>query len=149
MEPGQSVSEKNHNKSGLPSGDDAARDRRSDDLDQRLQNLNTKLGQHQAQETARVEAENKSDKNGLALAMRLSSEFVAGIVVGAAIGYAIDAFFGTSPWGMIIFFMLGFVAAILNVLRTSGMVAESQLHLHKVRELSDGQPPKDIESDKK
>lgn len=70
----------------------------------------------------------------MALAFRLSSEFIAGIVVGAGFGYAIDTFVGTTPWGMIIFLMLGFAAAVLNVLRSSGMVAESGMRLHKVQE---------------
>ena len=31
---------------------------------------------------------------------------------------------GTSPWGLIIFLLLGFVAGVLNVLRSAGLVAE-------------------------
>lgn len=132
----------------VPDVSKVARDRRNDDLGERLNSLNTKLGRHRAEEEARIEAEAGNNKSGLALAMRLSSEFVAGIVVGAAIGYAVDTFFGTSPWGMIIFFMLGFLAAILNVLRASGVVAESQLNLHKARELSGEQQPHQPDSDK-
>ena len=57
----------------------------------------------------------------------MSSEFVAGVLVGAAIGWAIDYFAGTSPWGMIIFLLLGFCAGILNVLRSAGLVAEQSM----------------------
>ena len=35
--------------------------------------------------------------------MKLSSEFIAGIAVGAGLGYVIDNFAGTAPWGMIVF----------------------------------------------
>jgi len=52
--------------------------------------------------------------------MRLSSEFVAGIVVGAGLGWLLDRWLGTSPWGLILFLMVGFAAGVLNVLRASG-----------------------------
>jgi len=61
---------------------------------------------------------------GMAYALRLSSEFIAGIVVGAAIGWLIDRWAGTSPWGLIVFLLLGFGAGVLNVLRSAGKVAE-------------------------
>ncbi len=55
--------------------------------------------------------------------MKLSSEFIAGVVVGAALGWFIDRFAGTSPWGLIVFLLLGFAAGVLNVLRSAGKVA--------------------------
>ena len=57
--------------------------------------------------------------------MKLSSEFIAGVVVGGVIGWSLDRFAGTSPWGMIVFLLLGFAAGTLNVLRAAGYVAES------------------------
>jgi ATP synthase protein I len=61
---------------------------------------------------------------GLGTALRLSSEFIAGVVVGAVLGWFIDRLAGTSPWGLIVFLLLGFVAGVLNVLRSAGLVAE-------------------------
>jgi ATP synthase protein I len=61
--------------------------------------------------------------NGMAYALRLSSEFIAAILVGTAIGWLIDKMTGSSPWGLIVFLMLGFVAGILNVLRSAGLIA--------------------------
>ncbi len=55
--------------------------------------------------------------------MRLGADFVAGVVVGAALGWGIDRLFGTSPWGLIVFLLLGFGAGILSVLRSAGLVA--------------------------
>lgn len=63
---------------------------------------------------------------GYAQAMKLSTEFVAGILVGAAIGWMFDKGLGTSPWGLIVFLLLGFVAGVLNVLRSAGLVAEQK-----------------------
>lgn len=54
----------------------------------------------------------------------MSSEFIAGIVVGAGIGWFLDRGFGTSPWGLIVFLMLGFAAGVLNVLRAAGLSSE-------------------------
>lgn len=61
---------------------------------------------------------------GYGQAFKLSSEFIAGIAVGLGIGWLVDRLAGTSPWGLIVFLLLGFGAAILNVLRSAGLIAE-------------------------
>jgi ATP synthase protein I len=45
-------------------------------------------------------------------------------VVGAGLGWIIDRVAGTSPWGLIVFLLLGFGAGVLNVLRSAGLMAE-------------------------
>lgn len=65
-----------------------------------------------------------SSKTGWGAAVKISSEFIGGVLVGAGIGYLVDKFAGTAPWGMIVFLLLGFCAGILNVLRATGKVAE-------------------------
>jgi len=46
------------------------------------------------------------------------------VVVGGAIGWGVDRLFGTSPWGLIVFVLLGFAAGILTVLRTAGLAEQ-------------------------
>ena len=92
-----------------------------DDLDRRLDDLDRRLEANRDEATSRARA--KSDGAGFGQAMRLSSEFIAAILVGAAIGYGIDWALGSGPWAMIVFLMLGFVAGILNVLRASGEIS--------------------------
>jgi F0F1-type ATP synthase assembly protein I len=46
--------------------------------------------------------------------------FVLAIVIGAAAGYFLDRWLGTSPWLFFLFFLLGLAAGILNVYRTAG-----------------------------
>jgi F0F1-type ATP synthase assembly protein I len=46
--------------------------------------------------------------------------FVLAIVMGAAIGLGIDRWLGTTPWGFLIFFVIGVAAGILNVYRAFG-----------------------------
>jgi ATP synthase protein I len=48
-------------------------------------------------------------------------------VVGAAIGWLLDRWLGISPWGMIVFLLLGFAAGVLNVMRAAGVAASNTL----------------------
>jgi ATP synthase protein I len=57
------------------------------------------------------------EMSGMARGMRIGTEFIAAILVGAVIGYLIDLGLGTSPWGLLIMLMVGFAAGILNVTR--------------------------------
>lgn len=71
---------------------------------------------------ARQEGEdNASRASAMARGFRLSSELVAGVVVGFVIGWGIDRWLSTTPWGMIVFVLLGFVAGVLNVMRSAGV----------------------------
>jgi ATP synthase protein I len=44
------------------------------------------------------------------------------VLVGAGVGWLIDRLLGISPWGFIVFLLLGFVAGVLNVMRSAGVV---------------------------
>ena len=67
----------------------------------------------------------KEDKNkanrGLFFgnAFRLGTELVAAVAVGTIIGFILDNWFDTKPWLIIIFFFVGVVAGILNVIRSA------------------------------
>ena len=52
-------------------------------------------------------------------AFRLGTELVAAVVVGTIIGFILDTWFDTKPWLIIVFFFLGSVAGILNIIRTA------------------------------
>jgi ATP synthase protein I len=45
------------------------------------------------------------------------------VVVGAGLGWLIDRWLGISPWGLMVFLLLGFAAGVLNVTRSAGLVA--------------------------
>ncbi|MEM7215593.1 MAG: AtpZ/AtpI family protein [Pseudomonadota bacterium] len=89
-----------------------------ENLDKRLQAMNKRLGRDTRKGQSGKPA--KPDSAGYGNAFRLSSEFISAILVGAAIGYGIDWLLGTTPWAMIVFLMLGFVAGVMNVLRAAG-----------------------------
>jgi ATP synthase protein I len=63
------------------------------------------------------QASRQGDMSTLARGLRIGAEFVAAILVGSGIGYLIDMFAGTSPWALLIMFMVGFAAGIVNVTR--------------------------------
>ena len=91
-------------------------------LSARLQRLGERLA-HQQGSGRQVEAgsSSKSDPSALARGFRLSTELVAGVLVGAFIGWALDTWLGISPWGMIVFLLLGFAAGVINVIRAAGI----------------------------
>jgi ATP synthase protein I len=55
---------------------------------------------------------------------QLSSELIAGVVVGALIGWGIDRLLSTSPFGLIVFLLLGFTAGVVNVIRSAGVAPD-------------------------
>lgn len=95
----------------------------SGELDQRMSKLEAELVKKGLRKDPVQEGDRSETSASVAQAVKLSSEFIAGVVVGALIGWFIDRFAGTSPWGLIIFLLLGFLAGTLNVLRTAGYVA--------------------------
>ena len=71
-----------------------------------------------AQETHRDKHED-GPSNTQGLAVRLSSDFIAGILMGGLLGWGIDRTFDTSPWGLIICLGLGFVTAVRLAIRSA------------------------------
>ena len=71
---------------------------------------------------------NESNNRGLLMgsAFRLGTELVAAVVVGTIIGFILDNWFGTKPWFIIIFFLLGVIAGILNVFRVAKKMQEEE-----------------------
>jgi ATP synthase protein I len=99
-------------------------------LSARLQRLNESLGQtHNSagRPSDSAGADRAATASGYAKGFRLSSELVAGVVVGAGIGWLVDRWLGISPWGLIVFLLLGFAAGVLNVMRSAGLVAGAAL----------------------
>jgi len=99
------------------------------DLSDRLDDLGSQIQKKRNENNTQDEGSRSSTSRGIAQAFRLSSEFIAGIAVGAGFGYALDTLAGTSPWGMIVLLLLGFAAGVLNTMRSAGLIAQSNLHL--------------------
>ena len=52
-------------------------------------------------------------------AFKLSTELVAAVAVGTIIGFILDKTFGTKPWLILIFFFIGVIAGITNVIKSA------------------------------
>ena len=62
---------------------------------------------------------NDSNTNYLGIAFKISTEFVASVVVGSTIGFILDSLFDTKPWLIIFFFIIGATAGLLNVIKSA------------------------------
>jgi ATP synthase protein I len=58
-------------------------------------------------------------RGAMGLGLRMATELAAALIVGLALGWVVDRFFGTRPWGLIIFFFLGVAAGMVNVFRAA------------------------------
>ena len=63
----------------------------------------------------------KADKKGIFLgnAFKLGTELVAAVVVGTIIGFILDSWFDTKPILILIFFLFGAIAGIVNVIKAA------------------------------
>ena len=63
---------------------------------------------------------NKSNHGSyLGVAFKMSTELVAAVVVGTIVGFILDNWFGTKPWLILIFFFVGVIAGIMNVVKSA------------------------------
>jgi ATP synthase protein I len=94
-------------------------------LSARLKRLGERLDQADPSRSPETSSASRTAAShaGFARGFRLSSELVAGVLVGAALGWLIDKWLGTLPWGMFVFALLGFTAGVLNVMRQAGVVS--------------------------
>ena len=74
-----------------------------------------------AKSKIKKQVQSDSEKRGsfMGSAFKLGTELVSAVAVGTIIGFILDSWFDTKPWLIIIFFFLGAVAGILNVIRTA------------------------------
>lgn len=76
------------------------------------------------------EAKRNARPEGWALGLRYGSEFIAGVLAGGLLGFAIDWVAGWSPWGLLVGVLLGFAAGTRNVVRVA----------REVNDAGDGRP---------
>jgi ATP synthase protein I len=62
---------------------------------------------------------NDHNPSPIGTAFKLSTELVSAVVVGTIIGFILDKTFGTKPWLILIFFFVGVIAGITNVIKSA------------------------------
>ena len=100
------------------------------DLARRLDRLSRDLDVENRERAEAIRPQ-RSDRSDYGQAFKLASEFVAGVLVGAALGWGLDSIAGTSPWGLIVLLLLGFCAGVLNVVRAAGGMKGSAATKHR------------------
>ena len=91
-----------------PIGEDA----RIDALEQRLSAAREREEQRNRPQVQGADANYRAGNQVLA-------HLIGGPLGGAVIGWAIDWFAGTSPWGLLVMLFLGIVVAFRNIIRIS------------------------------
>ncbi|WP_208437885.1 AtpZ/AtpI family protein [Bartonella taylorii] len=99
----------------------------SEDLECRSKNLGRALMRKKALKKREYGNEVEKQQGRMAHAIKLSSEFLASIIVSVVLGLGFDKLAGSSPWGLVFFLFLGFAAGVLSVLRSVGYITSSQL----------------------
>jgi len=85
----------------------------------RLQSLEERLKRAQHDETVRTATAQKGQDESYRLGNRVLAELIGGIAGGALIGWVIDRFAGTSPWGLLVMLFFGIIVAFRNIIRIS------------------------------
>ncbi len=64
-------------------------------------------------------SKSEETSSSMGAAFKMSTELVSAVVVGTIIGFILDNWFGTKPWLILIFFFVGTVAGIMNVIKSA------------------------------
>src|SRR5450432_3759643 len=105
------------------SSDEAALSARLGSLDHRLSEIrgSRKVGTDQP---GAGSGDGAARASAMARGFRRSSELTAGVVFGALIGWGLDRLLPISPFGLIVFVLLGFVAGVVNAMRSAGVAPD-------------------------
>ena len=95
-----------------PAQEPMAEDARIDALEQRL-----KAATEREEQRGRPQVQ--ADDANYKLGNRVLAELLGGLLGGAVIGWVIDYFVGTSPWGLLVMLFLGIIVAFRNIIRIS------------------------------
>lgn len=90
---------------------------------ERLRALEEKLAKLKGKGPAKRADTGKSLSQG-EVAWRMVLELVTGMMLGLAIGYGLDVLFGTRPFLLVIFALLGFAAGIKTMMGTAKQMAK-------------------------
>jgi ATP synthase protein I len=107
-----------------------------------LRDLDARL--RQAREAADASAGRTTRRGGggtggLGFALRIGVELVAALIIGVAIGYFLDRWLGTTPWLMLLFFILGAVAGFMGVYRAAAGLGQTVGYRHDAQDKKSGE----------
>lgn len=91
--------------------DRAALRRRASEIGDRLDEVRSR--------DSPVERRQVSMGAGYTLAFRFAADLIIGVAAGGFIGWVLDRQFGTAPWLLALFVVLGFAAGLANIIRSA------------------------------
>ena len=83
----------------------------------RLEELDARINALKDTQTPKPEAEEHYSM--AQQGWRMVTELVSGLLIGVGLGYGLDVLFGTLPIFLVVFTLLGFVAGVNVMIRTS------------------------------
>lgn len=84
-----------------------------------IKSLDEKIATFKKQEQIeQAENQNNTEYSSAAAGFQISTELLAGVLIGVAIGYVFDKMFNTTPWLLVIFTIFGGAAGLLNIYKT-------------------------------
>ena len=87
--------------------------------DARIHALDRRLKAAREREDERIRPQVQAADANYRMGSRVLAELLGGIGGGALIGWVIDRFAGTAPWGLLVVMALGIIAAFRNIIRIS------------------------------
>ncbi|RVQ68939.1 F0F1 ATP synthase assembly protein I [Croceicoccus ponticola] len=87
--------------------------------DARIDSLDARLKAAREREDERNRPQVQGTDANYRLGSRVLAELLGGLVGGGLIGWVIDRFAGTSPWGLLVMLFLGIIVAFRNIIRIS------------------------------
>ncbi len=108
-----------------------------DGFPERLKRLEDRIAAARAGRAAPARGHQREFTQG-SLAWRMVIELVVGMLLGLAIGYGLDAAFGTRPAFLVVFALLGFAAGVRTMLRTAAEVQSGRGEAARMRGGKDG-----------
>ncbi len=88
--------------------------------DPRLSALDERLREAQHREALAKGQKGPDAERGYSQGNRVISALIGSLVGSALIGWLIDRWFGTGPWGLIVLLFLGIAVAFRQIIRISG-----------------------------
>ena len=87
--------------------------------DPRLSALDERLREARVKEAARTGQVAPDADRGYSQGNRVIAALIGSLIGGALIGWLIDRWFGTTPWGLIVMLFLGIAVAFRQIIRIS------------------------------
>ena len=86
---------------------------------QRSDAIGKRLDQVKARRTPVQSIDGRARGEAFARAFRFVADLLVGVGVGGFLGWVLDRQFGSTPWLLVLFVILGFAAGLMNVVRAA------------------------------